>query len=339
MTDPQEYFRNFPDHATRELLGNPQNLRDLIADVAPQFVEHLDFSHAKSVERDFQLEDWRGREADRLFEIPYRESGMQTSVLVCVLVEHQSTPDLMMPFRLLQYGVLYWDRQWKEWRSSSAPRDPLRLNAVLPIVLYTGSRPWKSGHHFSDLIAGPESIRALAPHWPPLVLDINKRTPQELLNETGLWMQSLAVVRAENEDRETFARIFREVIEALDSLAATDRIRWHDLMRFVISWAFRRRPVDEANELKGIVATTQQKQSIKNEVDEMVESTFKTWEDILEDGQILAKKEAVKRVVKKRLPNAPETVIEQVDAIDDMARLDDLFDRALDAESHEDLGL
>lgn len=339
MTDAKDYFRKFPDHATRELLGNPDNLRDLVAQVFPELVDHLDFARIKSVEREFRLEDWRGREADRLFELPYHEAGMDVSVLVCILVEHQSTPDPLMPFRLLQYAVLYWDRQWKGWHGSPAPRDPLRLNAVLPIVLYTGRRPWMTSSQLSDLIAGPESLKALAPHWPPLVWDINQRTSQELLGETGMWMRSLAVVRAENEDRETFANVFREVIEGLEQLAETDRVRWHDLMRFVISWAFRRRPLEEADKLKDIVANSQKTGTNKKEVDEMIETTFQKWEQIQEEAEVRAKRDLLKRVVKKSFPDVSETILGHIDTIDDIARLDELFDRALDAKTIDELGL
>jgi hypothetical protein len=340
MTDADDdYFRKFPDHATRELLGNPDNLRDLVADVAPDFVEHFDFSRMKSVEREFRLEDWRGREADRLFELPYLEAGMEVAVLVCILVEHLSTPDAMMPFRLLQYAVLYWDRHWKRWRGEPAPRDPLRLNAVLPIVLYTGSRPWTTNHELSDLIAGPESLRALAPHWPPLVWDIAQRTPQEFLEQTGAWLRSLAVVRAEREDTETFANVLREVIDSLEELTETDRVRWHDLMRFVISWALRRRPRDEAAGLKELVAKSQQNRTNKNEVEEMIESTFQTWEQIQEEGEMRARRDDLKRVVQKKFPDAPQEVLDRIGAIDDSARLQELFDRALDAKSLDDIPL
>jgi hypothetical protein len=260
-------------------------------------------------------------------------------VLVCLLVEHQSTPDAMMPFRLLQYAVLYWDRQWKNWRGKPAPRDPLRLNAVLPIVLYTGNRPWMTNHQLSDLIAGPESLRALAPHWPPLVWDITQRTPQELLGETGAWLRSLAVVRAEREDRETFADVFREVIESLEELAETDKVRWHDLTRFVISWALRRRPRGEAADLKEIFTRTQQNRIHQKEVEEMIESTFQTWKEILEEERNHARRADLKRVVQKKFPDAPQAVLDRIDAIDDSARLQELFDRALDAKSLDDIPL
>jgi hypothetical protein len=103
------------------------------------------------------MDDWRSRECDLLIEIPYRTDAGERLALVCVLVEHQSAPDPRMPLRLLVYAVLYWERQWRTWEESSPPRQPLRLTPVLPLVLYTGHRPWHPGRTLADLLAEPEA--------------------------------------------------------------------------------------------------------------------------------------------------------------------------------------
>ena len=59
--------------------------------------------------------------------MPYRRQGTDEPALVCVLIEHQTAPDVRMPLRLLVYTVLYWERLWKAWEDSPPPRGPLRL--------------------------------------------------------------------------------------------------------------------------------------------------------------------------------------------------------------------
>jgi predicted transposase YdaD len=101
-------LHDFPDRATRSTLQDWRNLRDTVRDAAPEIAARLVFERAELVDRSFLLEDWRGRQSDLLYRIPFR-SG-EGEVLVCLLLEHQSAPDARMPLRVLIYMVLYWER-------------------------------------------------------------------------------------------------------------------------------------------------------------------------------------------------------------------------------------
>jgi hypothetical protein len=95
-------LHDFPDRAIRRLLEDPHNLRDLLAAVLPERVDRFDFDHVEPVGREFLLENWRRRESDLLSRLPWRPSSDIEAVppaLVCVLIEHQSQPDIAMPLR------------------------------------------------------------------------------------------------------------------------------------------------------------------------------------------------------------------------------------------------
>src|SRR5205823_1967614 len=91
-------------------------------------------------------------------------------------------------------------------------------------------------------IAGPQVLSAYAPQRQPLFWDLADRTPQELIQAAGEWLAALAVVRAEQAGSEAFEAILREVLQRLEPLSEQDRMRWLDLLWFIISWALRRRP-------------------------------------------------------------------------------------------------
>src|SRR5437660_1533680 len=99
-------LHDFPDRAFRLLLSQPSNLSEVVDRVAPHLVARLDFAHLKSLERELPLPDWRRREADLLFQIPFRDERDLT-MLVCLLLEHQSAADPAMPLRTLLYTVLF----------------------------------------------------------------------------------------------------------------------------------------------------------------------------------------------------------------------------------------
>jgi hypothetical protein len=102
---------DFPDRAIREALLQAKNLRALLRDVAPAVADHLDYDRLEVIKLTFLLDDWRRRENDVLIRIPFRDPGDGREVLLCILIEHQSTADQAMPLRLLVYAVLYWEQE------------------------------------------------------------------------------------------------------------------------------------------------------------------------------------------------------------------------------------
>jgi hypothetical protein len=65
-------LHDFPDRAIRRIQADPANLRDLIAAVLPDLVARFDFARVGDAGREFVLEDWRRRENDLLFRLPFR---------------------------------------------------------------------------------------------------------------------------------------------------------------------------------------------------------------------------------------------------------------------------
>ena len=209
-------LHDFPDRAIRRLLEHPHNLRDLLTAVLPSLVGQFDFEHAEILPRTFLLDDWRRREADLLFRLPFRDDPSIPPVLVCVLLEHQSEPDPSMPLRLLLYAVLYWQEEWKAWEAAAPRVRPLRLSPIIPIVFHTGAQPWRTHRILTELIEGPEALHVYAPDWQPLFWDLAERSPEELLQAAGEWLAALAVVRAERNDPETFREVLAAALQRLE---------------------------------------------------------------------------------------------------------------------------
>src|SRR5947209_16592335 len=97
FTDPP--LHDFPDRAHRLLLEHPDNLRELIGAAAPDVAGGFEFARTRKLDRALPLPDWRRRESDLLFSIPWRETagGPATEALLCLLVEQQSQEDAAMP--------------------------------------------------------------------------------------------------------------------------------------------------------------------------------------------------------------------------------------------------
>jgi len=115
---------------------------------------------------------------DRSGDVLYRAQLGEEEALIYVLVEHQSTVDPLMAFRVLRYMV----RIWSQWLDHEEGR-PKKLPPILPIVLYHGKQSWNAAQAFEDLIDLPAplaSTKHLVPSFRFLLDDLTLRTDEEL---------------------------------------------------------------------------------------------------------------------------------------------------------------
>src|SRR5579862_5422199 len=91
-------IREFADRGVLWLLEPPRNLRDLLALVAHEIADRLDFDRAERINRSFIPEDLHKQEADLLYRVPYRKGKGKGEVWIYILLEHQSRPDRLMGF-------------------------------------------------------------------------------------------------------------------------------------------------------------------------------------------------------------------------------------------------
>ena len=271
-------LHDFPDRAIRKLQAIPAHLRELVQAVAPALAARLDFERRTELKRDFPLPDWRRRETDLLFHVPFRAGEPADETLLCLLIEHQSAEDPPAPLRTLWYAVLYWERQWRAWADDHQRGDPLRLCPVLPILLHTGNEPWTAARGLRELMTGPAELHAHVPDWRPLFFDLAERTPESLLASMGAWLPALAVVRAEEDERERFQAVLTEVLRKLTTIHDAEPLRWHELLDFVLSWGLRRRPRAERQTVYDAVLASQQQAELRQEMEQMAHTLGQTWE-------------------------------------------------------------
>jgi hypothetical protein len=191
----------------------------------------------------------------------------------------------------------------------------------------------------ADLIEGPEALRRLAPHWPLFLWDLAATTPRELLEQTSDWFRALAVVRAERLERAEFQAVYHEALHGLEALAEQERMRWTDLVQFIISWALRRRPRDEENELRRLAVESQASRKRKQEMERMSETVSQTWEEwVLQRGITQGEvAEALLVVLEERFGKLPAKLVKKIKATADLHKLRSAHRQALHVESPDEL--
>ena len=327
-------------------MEHPDNLRELVGAAAPDLAGGFVFSRTRKLDRALPLPDWRRRESDLLFSIPWQESagGPTTEALVCLLMEQQSQEDAAMPLRTLLYAVLFWEREWKQWEDRRGRGAPLRLTPVLPIIFHTGRAPWAAPRGFADLFAVPEALKSEILPWRPRFWDLPALPLEALRGADGEWLRAMAVVRAEREDRAAFHAVAEETYHRLAPLQAKDRLRWHDLMWFLLSWTVRRRPKEERQDLTALAAASHEDVIVRREVEQMSQMLGQTWEEEvmsrgMQRGAVLTRREDLRALLENRFGPLPEGVTRRIEQTEDVERLKACFLQVLQMKSLDELPL
>ncbi|WP_244427206.1 Rpn family recombination-promoting nuclease/putative transposase [Gordonia amarae] len=152
------------------MFTDPENAgSELRSVLPPELTAHIDFNDMVLQEGTFVDENLRHRQTDVLFKTTVQEDD----AYVYVVIEHQSTPDPLMAFRMLQYQVRIWDRHVKQHTIRPGQR-PLPL--IIPVVIYQGRRRWTAPTDIADLLDINDSLGAAAdgliPHASYLLDDL-----------------------------------------------------------------------------------------------------------------------------------------------------------------------
>jgi predicted transposase YdaD len=154
-----------PEHATGEL-------RTVLP---PRFAARLDLATLALEPGSFVDDQLKERQSDLLYSVA---TGAGRTVLVYLLLEHQSTVDELMAFRLLRYLVRIWERYVAMHPSTT------RLPIIVPVVLHHSEDGWTAGTAFEDLLdVDAETLAPVADHVPRfrfLLDDISHATDEDL---------------------------------------------------------------------------------------------------------------------------------------------------------------
>jgi hypothetical protein len=319
-------------------------VRELVRLVAPELVDCLDFSRLEKVERTFILEDYREREADLVFVIPFLEEteGGFREVIVYILIEHQSSPDPTMPFRVLFYMVWVWNSQREEWEAQKVTKSRWRFRPILPLVFFTGSERWEGPLDLAAIMDLPAACARFVPRYDILFLNLKGTDPERLIETEHPFGWVLRVLQQEDASVEELCAALQAAIEHIRQLAAEDRQQWAELMQFFLALIFHRGEVEEHQILRQVVENSVWETLEREEVEQMGKTMAQV---LIEQGIEQGRKQGSAQIGQEMLldlledkfgPIPPE-VRETLQSLEDIETIRRLQRQALRAKRLEDL--
>ncbi|MCY1077010.1 Rpn family recombination-promoting nuclease/putative transposase [Archangium lansingense] len=184
MPGPHDLFARFT-------FGHPERAAaELRAALPPHVVSEVDWSSLRREPGSVVDPELRETESDLLFTARLR--GGQ-SLLLYVLLEHQSSVDRWMALRMLRYVV----RQVEHWREKHPERTVLPV--IIPLVMYHGpDGVWSAPRRVEELFDLPgedaqrERWRALVPRFEYLLDDLTAERAEALMARPGPPLAQLA---------------------------------------------------------------------------------------------------------------------------------------------------
>ena len=331
-------IEHFPDRSLRRLLQDSEYVRGLVQIVAPDIERFLDFSRITYQKRSFISKALQERESDVLLSVPFQKGTDATdtdALLIYILIEHQSTVDKTMGFRLLSYMMQIWESQRREWETEKLPENERRLQPILPILFYTGDRPWTVPVSLTAIMDVPEILERFVPSFDTLFLGV-KETEAEALTQSGHPLGWLLHVLQKEHSEQT--EIGKALTDAMSHLASVDEgfaPQVAEALRYFVQLIFHRRSLDERDALVNII-----RQHIQDpkELETMAQTTA---EFLIEQGKAEGiaegKQDAVLKLLHIRFQDVPEVLSREISNIHNITRLDTLLEQAMTAQSLDEI--
>ena len=335
LKDPLE---KFSDRSTKWLLANTDNLQGLLEIIGSDIVEALDFSKVQRVNTTFIADNLREQESDMVFLLPFRDAD-ETEVMIYILIEHQSTVDPAMGFRLLFYMCQIWDQQRQRWLSENVPKGAWRFRPIIPVVFYTGDQRWATLPSLEALMAAPEALQRFIPRFETLFLGVKTEPDANLLQTDSAFGWLMTVLKHEVSDTAAFVSALERLGGHLDTLSEAERASWKQAIYYLHLLIFYRRSVAERETLERLVSEHRQSLKFSAEEAALMQSMAEHYlqqgiEQGIEQGARQMSIESTLSILTQRFSNVDADALKpKLEAIKDINRLMALNLNASIAES------
>ena len=260
-------INNEYDVTYKSFLTHKQTFLELLKGfVCEDWVDQVSEDDLSLENQSFILYDYQERESDIIYKAKLNEQ----EVYFFILLEMQSTVDYTMPFRLLIYMTELWKRFFADTNENERKRKNFRLPAIVPMVLYNGTRRWTAVKNFLDYQDGQECFTNNLLGFRYILFDINSYSESELY-EIGTLISSVFLLD-QNINHEEWIKRFYNLITIVKKFTLNSLLNSND---GYIKYHIKNVPDTKHEELSKIIEEADQL-----EVEQMVmnqEANMKKW--------------------------------------------------------------
>ncbi|HZH74594.1 MAG TPA: Rpn family recombination-promoting nuclease/putative transposase [Archangium sp.] len=324
MSGPHDLF-------VRSTFGHPERAAaELRVALPSHVVAQVDWDTLRQEPGSVVDPELRETESDLLFSARLR-SGRP--LLLYVLLEHQSSVDPWMAWRMLRYVV----RLGEQWRQEHP--EGTRLPIIVPLVMYHGAEgPWTAPHRVEELFDLPEEWeererwRVLVPRFEYLLDDLTAEREEALKARLGPPLVQLAWLLLRYGRTEELAERLLEWVGLFGRVRAAPEGAEHlgMVIRYLLYIGNSRAREATRRVLHSVVDAQRTEELMRSYGEELIEQGRQL-------GLVRGLAEAVLRILAARGVNVADEVRQRILSCTDMTTLDRWFERALNARTLSDV--
>jgi predicted transposase/invertase (TIGR01784 family) len=336
----EELARNFPENGMKRLLEDPQNVEELLNILGEDILRRIDFSQMRTEPAVFVQRDYSHLASDIVLTAPLRvgTGKAKRRLYLYLLIEHQSEPEALMAFRLLEYEVAIYKSQLRAWIEEHGNTSGFAFQPVIGVIFYTGTQRWERVPNFAELVQGNELLSAYLPHLQPLTINLPELSEETLYQEGGLFGAVLHVLQQREQGREQFEGVLSHCLEQLAQLP--QRGRWETLLSYLYALMYYAREEPERGSLTQMIERSIQSERHRKEVRNMGKTIAEALkEEGYREGALTALQQALIRLLRKRFGSAPHKMTARIKAAKDTEQLENWFYAVSTAKTLADVGI
>ena len=271
---------NVHDQFFRTAMADKRVARDFLISWLPtELCQLVDFEQLEIQPRSY-INDVRKESA---VDVLFKTMIEGHEAYIYLLLEHQSTPDRLMPFRMLKYICNIIDHHLKTHETKSEEKIPL----IYPLVIYHGKRKYPFSTDINDLIDAPSSLVERYFLKPFQLVDLGQIDDEILKQHAWSGVMEFAL-------KHIFARdILPWLREIASKLHQIDKAGGRNFIAIVLQYLLERGELSDKEAFFELIDT-----QISHEVGEKIMSLA---EQLKEEGRIEGELSKEKEIAKRLL--------------------------------------
>lgn len=249
-----------------------------------------------------------------------------------ILVEHPDEQVEHAVFRTGRYVMQVYDKQEKHWLQTHTNTHGLRLDPVLPIVFYSGTRSWDQLEPMQRLVHHGDLFGPLLPALSPVFVNLAATEPEVLQSRVGTFGWILWLIQQKRRQEPVFRDVLRQVVSRLDRLHAKQRGRWEQMLWFAHALVYYAREKPEREPLADFIRATV-RQAERPSVQLMGQTIA---ESLIEkgkaEGALAKQRETLLRLLRLKFKRISSATTVEIETTQDSEQLDHWLDAVITAD-------
>ncbi|MCC8419303.1 MAG: Rpn family recombination-promoting nuclease/putative transposase [Rickettsia endosymbiont of Glossina mortisans submortisans] len=255
------------DELFKKVMSEPIAAREFLEHYLPvSFKNKINLGSVKIEKESFVTEDLRKRLSDVVYSVSLKQNidGKNSTdsaidnvdndkAYIYVLIEHQSSSDYWIAFRLWQYMLLLCERHKdaNKNKSNATSEKDNKLPLICPIVVYANDKPYNAPRSFWELFEDSKTAKELMGDE-YLLVDLQKQSDNEIEQKKHLGMMEYILKHIKARD---ILNLWQSLLEKFESSIEIDKENGYIYIKWLLWYSDAKVSEDKQVELAKIIAS------------------------------------------------------------------------------------